>query len=905
MELREVNGLASQAPHPSPPRVHSTAPVDSYRRLADVFHAVLSEETHVSVLDRIADTLADIIPYDAFTIYQADEARRVLIPVMARDRWAEQVMSDRPPFGEGITGWAIDHGEPQLVNDAHLDPRVTQVPGTTEGEPESLISVPLVARGSVKGALNVYRLGAGARFSEEDFELAKRFGDAAALALDNAQARAVLELQAQTDSLTGLYNHRYFHDRLRAELNRASRTHDSIAVLMLDIDDFKRVNDVHGHGAGDQVLRALADLLQETVRTSDVVCRLGGEEFGVVMASCDAGDALGLARRIVDALAATEIEPAGRLGVSIGIAQGPEHAMNPRELVACAEVAMMTAKARGKNQAVLFDEHAGERPEPGEVGRDVRSIAHLKMLQSLAGKLNRLNDVRQIGAAIVNELRMLVDYHSCRVYVVEGEELVPVAWRGDVDEYSEESVEALRCRIGEGITGHAAATGEPILLANAMDCDFAVTIPGTDDVDESMIAVPLHYGTRVIGAVVISKLGVGQFDEDDVRLLEVLGGHTSVALENARLYESQRREAERAKASLEISSALLELSRRLASAGTLSEVLERTVEHSARLLGVPKASVWLQDRPGEDVLPRALFGYPAGEEPPERGLRFPDELARSFLAAQEPFILDRAAVGAVEGLHEAAAGGSVAVAPLRLEGDRLGFVVVAAGPQGDAFDDRRIRLLTGVAHQAKLAVANASSFESLEKTFLSTIEALANALEANDEYTSSHARWITDTALLVGRELGLDTPALKRLELGALFHDIGKIGIPEAILSKPGPLTAEEWDVVRLHPELGARILGPIERLEDVCEIVRHCHEHWDGSGYPAGLAGDEIPIESRVVLVCDAYHAMTTDRPYRKRLSTQEGRRRLCEAAGTQFDPRVVEVFLGLVRPLRAVRAA
>jgi HD-GYP domain-containing protein (c-di-GMP phosphodiesterase class II)/putative methionine-R-sulfoxide reductase with GAF domain len=579
--------------------------------------------------------------------------------------------------------------------------------------------------------------------------------------------------------------------------------------------------------------------------------------------------------------------------------------MNPRELVACAEVAMMTAKARGKNQAVLFDEHAGERPEPGEAGRDVRSIAHLKMLQSLAGKLNRLNDVRQIGEAIVNELRMLVDYHSCRVYVVEGDELVPVAWRGDVDEYSEESVEALRCRIGEGITGHAAATGEPILLANAMDCDFAVTIPGTDDVDESMIAVPLRYGTRVIGAVVISKLGVGQFDEDDVRLLEVLGGHTSVALENARLYEAQRREAERAKASLEISNALLELSRRLASAGTLAEVLERTVEHSARLLGVPKASVWLQDRAGENVLPRALFASGAGEEPPKRSLRFPDALARSFLAAQEPFVLDGAATGAVEGLREVAAGGSVAIAPLRLEGDRLGFVVVAAGAEGDVFDDRRIRVLAGVANQVKLAVANASSFESLEKTFLSTVEALANALEANDEYTSSHARWITDTSLLVGRELGLDTPALKRLELGALFHDIGKIGIPDAILSKPRPLTLEEWKVVRLHPELGARILGPIERLEGVCEIVRHCHEHWDGSGYPDGLAGDDIPIESRVVLVCDAYHAMTTDRPYRRRVPTEEARRCLREAAGTQFDPLVVEVFLRLGEPMRAVRAA
>ena len=865
--------------------------VDSYRRLADVFHEVLSEQTHTTVLERIADSLADVIPYDAFTIYQADESRRVLIPVMARDRWADEVMSSRPLLGEGITGWAIDHLEPQLVNDAHRDPRVKTVPGTPVDEQEALISVPLVARGTVKGALNVYRIGPGAKFTEEEFELAKRFGDAAALALDNAQVRAVLELQAQTDSLTGLYNHRYFHERLRAELNRASRTHDPIAVLMLDIDDFKRVNDVHGHGIGDQVLLELADLLQSTVRVSDVVCRLGGEEFGVIMASCDAGDALGLARRITDRLAETDIGPAGRLSVSVGIAQGPEHAMNPRELVACAEIAMMTAKARGKNQAVLFEEEGGERPEPGSARRDVRSIAHLKMLQSLAGKLNRLNDVRQIGETIVDELRMLVDYHSCRLYVVNGGDLIPVAWRGDLDQDDEESVEALTCRIGEGITGRAASTGESILLDNALDCDFAETIPGTDDVDESMIAVPLRYGARVIGAVVISKLGVAQFDEDDVRLLEVLGGHASVAVENARLYEAERLEAERAKDSLEIANSLLDFSRRLAAAESLDEVLERAVELSARLLHRPRSSLWLQTRPGEDLVLRAVVGYQPEDAALLRTVPFTDERAREILGGTEPF---QQLSTAVEGGSGDLVESPIAIAPLRIDADRLGCIVVR-GEAGEGFDDRSMRLLAGVAHQVKLAIANASSFESLERTFLSTVEALANALEANDEYTSSHARWITDLSLHVGRELGLDARTLKRLELGALFHDIGKIGIPEAILAKPGPLDDEEWKIVRLHPELGARILAPIERLDEVCEIVLHCHEHWDGSGYPNGLAGEEIPLEARVILVCDAYHAMTSDRAYRKRLPEKEARRRLEEAAGTQFDPKVVEVFLAL----------
>ena len=131
--------------------------------------------------------------------------------------------------------------------------------------------------------------------------------------------------------------------------------------------------------------------------------------------------------------------------------------------------------------------------------------------------------------------------------------------------------------------------------------------------------------------------------------------------------------------------------------------------------------------------------------------------------------------------------GRYAVAPFEVD-DRAGCIVALVA--GDEFGERELRLLGGLAHQAKLAIANASSYEGLERTFVSTVEALANALEANDEYTSTHARWITDLSLRVGRELGLGERALKRLELGALLHDIGKIGIPSDILSKPGRLTA-------------------------------------------------------------------------------------------------------------------
>jgi diguanylate cyclase (GGDEF)-like protein len=896
--LREAKDAVPGAPAPSSPRPRLTTVdtlVDSYRRLADIFHDILSEERLDSLLDRIADTLGELVPYDTFTIYQADETRRCLIPLMARDNWAAEIMNDRPVFGQGITGWAVEHREAQLVNQAHLDPRVQVVPGTPPDEPEALITIPLVARDAIKGALNIYRLGADARFTEDDFEMAKRFGDAAALALDNAQVRETLELQAQTDSLTGLYNHRYFHDRLRAEITRATRTHDSIAVLMLDIDDFKRVNDVHGHGTGDQVLVALADVLRGGIRLSDVVCRLGGEEFGIIMTACDAGDALALAQRLLASTEKQSFEPADVLTVSIGIAQGPEHATNPRELVACAEAAMMTAKARGKNQAVVFDDGTSERPDAVPASRDdVRSIAHLKMLQSLAGKLNRLNDVAEIGATIVNELRMLVDYHSCRVYIADGDDLFPIAWRGDLGPYTDEGAEELQSKFGEGITGHAAETGQSLLIPNALDIEFAVTIPGTDDIEESMVAVPLKYGSRVIGVVVISKLGIGQFDEDDVRLLEVLGGHASVALENARLYEAQRNEAEHAKEALAIANSLLEISRELAAAEGLDEVLARLVELTGKTLSAERTSVWLQEPESGDLVPLVLWGHDDEAQRSVLSVRFPAAVAQRLFAGNEPFVLSADDVAKIDGAPSIP-GLSIAFAPLHLDGGRVGCIAVLT-PEGEIqASDRRMRLLAGIAHQAKLAIQNAGSFQSLEETFLSTVEALANALEANDEYTSSHARWITDMALRVGRELGLDARTLKRLELGALFHDIGKIGIPSSILAKPGPLTPEERAVIETHPELGERILAPISRLEDVRPIVRHAHERWDGAGYPDGKSAEEIPIEARVILVCDAFHAMTTDRPYRTRMPLEAAIRQLEENAGTQFDPSVVEAFLRL----------
>ncbi len=186
-----------------------------------------------------------------------------------------------------------------------------------------------------------------------------------------------------------------------------------------------------------------------------------------------------------------------------------------------------------------------------------------------------------------------------------------------------------------------------------------------------------------------------------------------------------------------------------------------------------------------------------------------------------------------------------------------------------------------------------------------TVDALAHALLARDHYTGEHSKSVVDMTSAVARALGLGREESEHVRAAALLHDIGKIGIPDAILNKPGALTDEERAVMAEHPVIGERILRVIPGMGPVARIVRHEHESWDGSGYPDRLAGEEIPIGSRIILACDAYHAMTSDRPYRAAMSHADAIAELRRCAGTQFDGNVTEALLGYLYGWRQMHGA
>ncbi len=236
--------------------------------------------------------------------------------------------------------------------------------------------------------------------------------------------------------------------------------------------------------------------------------------------------------------------------------------------------------------------------------------------------------------------------------------------------------------------------------------------------------------------------------------------------------------------------------------------------------------------------------------------------------------------------------------PLRAGERALGILIFgeARSNEREPFSPDKIRLARSIGDQAASTLYRVELFAQLKQSYLDTVLALANAVDAKDTYTADHAQRLADMALALGRELGMTGDELDGLRYGAILHDIGKIGIPDAVLKKPSDLNPAEWAVMRQHPSIGARILAPVPYLVNAAQIVRHHHERYDGTGYPDGLAGKAIPLGARILTVVDSYSAITDKRDYKDARSHNEAVTELRKHAGTQFDPNVVEVFLAII---------
>jgi putative nucleotidyltransferase with HDIG domain len=213
-----------------------------------------------------------------------------------------------------------------------------------------------------------------------------------------------------------------------------------------------------------------------------------------------------------------------------------------------------------------------------------------------------------------------------------------------------------------------------------------------------------------------------------------------------------------------------------------------------------------------------------------------------------------------------------------------------------AFSSIDLEIITVLASQASISIENARLYQSIRDNYLKTVRGFALAVEAKDRYTHGHSENVMKYTVMLARKLGLSEQEIDQIKYAGLLHDIGKIGVSESILNKPGRLTDDEFGEIKKHPDLGARIISDVPFLKSLVPLIRHHHEFFNGKGYPDGIAGEEIPFGARILGIADAYEAMTSNRPYRKALEQNVAMGILTEEKGKQFDPNIVDAFIQLL---------
>jgi len=332
---------------------------------------------------------------------------------------------------------------------------------------------------------------------------------------------------------------------------------------------------------------------------------------------------------------------------------------------------------------------------------------------------------------------------------------------------------------------------------------------------------------------------------------------------------------------------------------TSIDALARTIaEQFAKSVSAEQVTILLADDPAAaETSYRIVASYPLGSFVPPAN----EDIVAWVAKTAEPLMLNE---GSATNLPASLSGvlqpSIVMYIPLLRAQGVLGMVRVRKGAAGQPFGDPEVEMLSIQASQAAIALQNALLMKDLESGYLEALGSLANALEARDLETRGHVERISSQGVAIARQLGLSEGDVEAVRVGALLHDIGKIGIPDAILRKPGPLTPEEYEVVKRHPIIGDKILAPIPQLQKARPAVIAHHERYDGTGYPFSLKGEDIPIQARIVTVVDAFDAMTESRPYHAAMSIVRALEELQWNKGTQFDPRVVDAFFEVLHAVQ-----
>jgi len=404
---------------------------------------------------------------------------------------------------------------------------------------------------------------------------------------------------------------------------------------------------------------------------------------------------------------------------------------------------------------------------------------------------------------------------------------------------------------------------------------------------KSVAGTPLKYEGNTIGALTVASTKQKNISGDDRSLISYMSNLITTAVVKSQLYGAERESRIRLSALEDISEAGLTT---LGMDELLNEIADRIVKN----LNINWAGIILfENKNGETVVEHASDGCSTIKG---RSLNNGCSIMKEILEEGKSRVLKKNCIDQVKPHMSCHGIRAMMLVPVTLRHDWA--CMIGVGKKKNAtFTEKEMGLVETISQRSAIAIENTLLFARLEDSYLQTIESLVRAIEAKDRYTCGHSECVAVLGKEIAIEMGVDERTAERVYVAGLLHDIGKIGIPSHILLKPTKLSLEDYDEIKLHPTKGCQILKPIRSLDNLAEVVLQHHERYDGTGYPNGLKGEEILLEARILAVADAYQAMISDRPYRKRLPFEEAIIELEKDTGTQFDPEVTNAFFSIIK--------
>ncbi len=675
-----------------------------------------------------------------------------------------------------------------------------------------------------------------------------------------------LKQEAQTDTKTGLLNARYFNKLFVDEFERAQRFDRPLSLIVADLDLMRNINNTYGHLAGDAVLAGIGQIIRATVRKYDIAGRFGGEEFCIVLPEGGPETAKLLAERLRAAVEAGEFtvsthpEPI-RATMSIGIACFPEDAASTTDLMHAADVAVYQAKLGGRNRvayvadvphSVTIEQMQTEyraglqrSPAEGDGAQPAMPVQASAPAQEPAAKPAPAK--HDAPPAIAKPLVVTARQAETQSH--------PIFWLFASGVVAAGIGVALYGFTHAATTGDFAAIGLLTLLALVAELLHVSVYDGMT----FSVSVAIVFAVALIGGVV---------------------GVACVTTMIVLIHYLQRRPALHKTAfnwATHMLSGMLPVLAFKATGATLSI-------DNLYLLLVVIACAGIAHYLAESWLFAAFISLSTGRP------------LRAQWREQFGWLASHYAALCVMGLFLSLAYTVMGVIGMFVFTLPVLMMRFAQKQYTERTEDgmRELKRMNQELQRANGEIVTAT--QSIRQLNDELFQTLAKIIDARDPYASGHATKVADYALLIARELQFDFEQQNYVYQAGLLHDIGKLGIPEEILNKPGRLNDQEYSKIKTHAALGAEFLETCQGLRHLAGYVRYHHERWDGQGYPEGLAGEQIPLIARILNVCDSVEAMASDRPYHKGMSPEHIIEEVERQTGKQFDPEIAEIFIQII---------